>query len=123
MKSVLAALAVTSAILAAPAPAHALQDGKELLQDCTRGNPFSNGYCEGFIVGVLATHLSPWVVNLQQGKTYFCIPPKVTFRELAAVVEKYLADNPSRHRYRADTNVWTAVTEAFPCSNEKNAAQ
>ena len=118
MKSVLAALAVMFAVLATTAPAYALQNGKELLQDCTRGSPFSKGYCEGFVAGVLAAHLSPWVVNLQRGRTYFCIPPKITFQELAVVVEKYLAENPSRHRYRADTNVWTAVTEAFPCSEE-----
>ncbi len=99
-------------------PAHALQDGRQLHSDCTRGNPFSEGYCEGFVVGVLSTHLSPWVINLQKGRKFFCIPANVTFKEMAEIVEKYLAENPDRHQYRADTNVWTAVTEAFPCSTE-----
>ncbi len=118
MKSVLAAAFGFLAIMSTTAPAQALQDGRQLYLDCTRGNPFSEGYCEGFIVGVLAAHLSPWVVNLQQGRTYFCIPAKVTFNELAEVVEKYLVENPARHRYRADTNVWSAVTEAYPCSKD-----
>ena len=99
-------------------PAHALQDGRQLYTDCTRGNAFSEGYCEGFIVGVLSAHLSPWVINLQQGRTYFCIPPQVTFKEVAEIVQKYLSENPGRRRYRADVNIWTAATEAFPCANQ-----
>jgi len=60
--------------------------------------------------------MSPWVVNLQKGRTYFCIPGDVTFKQITEVVEKYLAENPNRQRYRADINVWTAMTEAYPCS-------
>ena len=50
-------------------PAEALPDGKELYGDCTRSDPYSAGYCEGFVIGVLSAHMSPWVVNLQKGKT------------------------------------------------------
>ena len=117
MKSVLSAV-IGVFVLLTIAPAYALPDGRQLYLDCTRGNPFSEGYCEGFVVGVLSTHLSPWVVNLQKGRTYFCIPGNVTFKQMTEIVEKYLAENPSRHRHRADTNVWTAMTEAFPCSKE-----
>jgi hypothetical protein len=99
-------------------PAHALQDGRQLYSDCTRGNPFSEGYCEGFIVGVLSAHLSPWVINLQKGRSYICIPGNVTFKEMAEIVQRYLAEHPYRHRYWADINIWTAATEAFPCSSE-----
>lgn len=115
MKSVFAVVIAVFALLAAE-PARALQNGSELHSDCTRGNPFSEGYCEGFIVGVLSAHLSPWVINLQKGRTYFCIPGNLNFKELTEIVEKYLVENPSRRRYRADINVWTAMTEAFPCS-------
>lgn len=115
MKSLLAAVIAVFVLLAAE-PTHALQNGSDLHSDCTRGNPFSQGYCEGFIIGVLSAHLSPWVINLQKGRTYFCIPGEVTFKQITEIVEKYLADNPSRNRYRADINVWTAMTEAFPCS-------
>ena len=114
MKSVLAVMIAVFVLMAAE-PAHALQNGKELQSDCSRGNPFSEGYCEGFIIGVLSAHLSPWVINLQKGRTYFCIPGSVTFKQISEVVQKYMDDNPSRSRYRADINIWTAVTEAYPC--------
>jgi hypothetical protein len=117
MKSVFAA-AITLLVFSTLSPVHALPDGRELHTDCARGNAFSEGYCEGFVVGVLAAHMSPWVVNLQKGRRYFCIPGNVTFKQMTEIVEKYLAENPGRHRYRADTNVWTAMTEAFPCSND-----
>ena len=117
MKSQVAALIAGFALFTA-GPAQALQDGKELHSDCSRGNAFSEGYCEGFIVGVLSAHLSPWVVNLQQGRTYFCIPPNVTFKQMAEIVQKYLAENPSRHRYNATNTIWTAATEAFPCEKQ-----
>lgn len=117
MKSVLAVV-IAIFVFSTSLPAYALPDGRELHSDCTRGNPFSEGYCEGFVVGVLSAHMSPWVVSLQKGRKYFCIPGNVTFRQMTEIVEKYLAENPSRHRYRADTNVWTAITEAFPCSKD-----
>ena len=117
MKSVLAAV-IGIFIILTTMPAHALQDGRQLHSDCTRGNPFSEGYCEGFVVGVLSTHLSPWVINLQNGRKFICIPANVTFKQMTEIVEKYLAENPGRRQYRADTNVWTAVTEAFPCSTD-----
>ena len=115
MKSMLAAVVAVVALLAAE-PTHALQNGSELNSDCARGNAFSEGYCEGFIIGVLSAHMSPWVINLQKGRTYFCIPGDLTFKQITEVVQKFMVDNPGRSRYRADINIWTAATEAFPCS-------
>ena len=111
-------LAIVAFAVLSSGPAHALQDGRQLHSDCTRGNAFSEGYCEGFIVGVLSAHLSPWVISLQNGRSYICIPGNVTFKQIAEIVQKYLADNPNRRRYRADINIWSAATEAFPCSDE-----
>lgn len=99
-------------------PVYALQDGRQLFTDCSRDNAYSDGFCEGFIAGVVSAHLSPWVISLQKGRTYFCIPGDVTFKQMAKIVEKYLADNPDHHRYRADNSIWTAATEAFPCPSK-----
>lgn len=111
------ALAIGVSALVLTGPAHALPDGKELYSDCTRGNSFSEGYCEGFIIGVLSAHMSPWVINLQKGRTYFCIPGNVTFQEITKTIVKYIVNHPSRQRYRADVNIWTAATESYPCKD------
>jgi len=108
-------LAIGLCVLSASGPAAALPDGKELLSDCSRGDAFSKGYCEGYIIGVLSAHMSPWVINLQKGRTYFCIPGNLTYEDITKAVKKYIADNPKRRRYRADINIWTAATEAYPC--------
>jgi len=96
-------------------PVYALQDGKHLQADCTRGNSFADGYCEGFIIGVLSAHMSPWVISLQKGRTYFCIPGNLTFKQITAAIQKYLSEHANLHRYRADVNIWTAATETYPC--------
>ena len=54
MKSVLTAAAIGVCAVFSVVPAHALQDGRQLYLDCTRGNAFSEGYCEGFVAGVHA---------------------------------------------------------------------
>lgn len=102
-------------------PASAMQEGRDLHRECLRTNAYSNGYCEGFIIGVLSAHMSPWVINLQKGRTYFCIPGNLTFQQIAKAVQQYLADNPKKLRHRADINIWTAATEAFPCSQQQSS--
>jgi hypothetical protein len=53
------------------------------------------------------------------GGSTFCIPGHTTYRQLGAIVKKYLDDHPARWQHRGDSEITLALNEAFPCQKQK----
>lgn len=69
------------------------------------GSAFKSGLFRGYVAGV---------VDLGD-ELLFCTGPGVTAGQYAAVVAKYLKNNPEKWNKSADSLVVEALREAFPC--------
>jgi hypothetical protein len=41
-----------------------------------------------------------------------CVAQKMTYKQIVAIVDKYMADNPSQWHFTMPSLIWTAVAEA-----------
>ena len=98
------------------ANALAVQTGNELLdylesQDSTRsiaGSFYVAGVIEGFVVASSD--------NATRSK-FLCLPDNgLPVRQQAAIVKKYLTDNPEKRHEASRVLVVVAMSKAFPCS-------
>jgi hypothetical protein len=78
------------------------------IKDMCRKNEarFGDGLCMGFIMGV---H------DLASGSNEVCAPKGVTIGQVMDVVKKYLNDHPEKGHYSADSVIWIALQEVWPC--------
>jgi len=76
---------------------------KERLADAHDSS--SRGMAVGYIAGVYDT----------SSGVLICSPTEVTTGQLAAIVQKYLADNPQTLHITAHQLVINALSAAFPC--------
>ena len=120
-KLLLAAVAVVT--LALPIRVEAL-DANELYNHCRYLGPETNVsaevrinriWCMGYVAGAWETGLPAWEAYVPD----FCteLPPaeKVTYRQMADVVRKYLIDNPNMRHLHAGEVIARAIEELWPC--------
>lgn len=88
--------------------------GNDLLQRCGSEALSDQTFCLGYIAGVLDSYRD---LNgtLEPGAGIFCEPSGSTGRQYAAVIVKYLNENPERLHARGSYLALTAMTKAFPC--------
>jgi hypothetical protein len=88
--------------------------GARLYEDCKSENPFNQGYCGGYVTGVVAT-----LVNLQRYRqlpdTALCIPDDVSKGQLVEAVVKYLENYPRQRDRQAVNLVPEALNAEYPC--------
>ena len=103
--------------------------GNTLLKACERTqgtqneDPWADGFCEGFIIGVYDTIEELIDTNLLPSGThnvsgYYCLQRQLPNDQIIRVVKKYLEDNPADLHYRATILIDLALREAFgpnPC--------
>lgn len=106
-----AALAVAVIVAAmAPAPAGAFQTGNSLHGDCLDQPAGPTGACVAYLAGVID--------GMWWGKpNTICFPDGVTQGQAAAVIVKYMRENPERMHLSAPVLVADALMPAFPCPN------
>jgi hypothetical protein len=85
--------------------------------------PFSNGFCAGFIDGVLEAQVM-WEVFESKGSVgtlkrnpqlSFCLPAEVTNGQVVKIFTKYLDDHPEELHEPAALLLVTSLRKAFPC--------
>ena len=103
-------------LLLAPFAAADDDTGARLYEDCKSENPFNQGYCGGYVVGIVAT-----MVNLQRyhmlPDTALCIPEDVSKAQLVEAVLKYLETYPRQRDRQAINLVPEALNAEYPCRN------
>ena len=99
------------------AEARAFINGKELLRLCDGAAESHYGRatdCLGYITGLSDSH--EVFVDLGLFKKQWCWPPEgISNREMAAIVHRYLQDNPGLLEKSAALISSFALFEAFPC--------
>lgn len=89
----------------------AVDDGNDLLDVCTKGDYFSDGYCLGYIRG-----LSNGVdMVLYTNKQQICYRQGITLGQIRDVVIAYIRRNPAKRNENAMVLVSWASAEAWPC--------
>lgn len=78
--------------------------GKQLFEDCQRGDKF----CLGYVMGATAS-------RAEHGSS-ICLPAGVTGDHVADIVKAWLADHPKEHDLAASHLVFQALKEKFPCN-------
>ncbi|UCD68148.1 MAG: hypothetical protein JSW48_15415 [Betaproteobacteria bacterium] len=119
MKTILAVLLASAAMLATPAQA---VDGNELYQwgrewkrsdtQNARDAGSFTGYIQGFID--LHTDLSDPEIGIIKAK-FFCVPARTQRGQAFDAVMRYLEAHPEKHRFTASSLVASGLWEAFPC--------
>lgn len=107
-------IAAALLVTATPASARetAVDDGNDLLDVCTKGDYFSDGYCLGYIRG-----LSNGVdMVLYTSKQRICYGPNITIGQIRDVVVSYIRRNPAKRNENAMVLVSWASAEAWPCN-------
>ena len=82
--------------------------GNELWEHCQKDLYFDQGYCHGYIQGVLDGAFSQ----------LSCLPRDVTAGQASAVVIVHLSGNPQILHMGAHELIHRALTEAWPCKEE-----
>lgn len=88
--------------------------GERLYADCKSDKPFNQGYCGGYVVGVVAN-----MVNMQRYRVLpdsaLCVPEDVSKQQLVDAVVKYLEAYPRQRARQAVNLVPEALTAEYPC--------
>ena len=82
--------------------------GNELLEHCQKDLHFHQGYCHGYIEGVLDGAFSQ----------LSCLPRDVTAGQAFAVVIYHLDTNPQIRHMDAHELIHRALKEAWPCKGQ-----
>jgi len=56
-----------------------------------------------------------FVKNNLNLKGDFCIPKNIIAKQLVDIVTQYLKEHPADRHYTAASEVYVAITNAFPC--------
>jgi hypothetical protein len=89
----------------------AFKNGNLLKGDCDSKVSFSNGLCDGYIVGVADTMAGGDTINGFRA----CFPSDVTAKQVLDVARQYLDQNPAQRHSTAVGLLAKALEEAFPC--------
>jgi len=104
---IIAGLVLSAALVS---PVHAIT-GNDLKEACDDDEFHSEVRCTSYIAGaadsIMRLVASQWI----------CTPPEgVQYRQITAIVEKYIRDHPKNLHYDASSLVEFALKGAFPCS-------
>jgi hypothetical protein len=99
-----------SMIACLPSASADWQSGTTLLEHCVGQRIL---FCHGYIEGIIDMEM--FVKNNLNLKGDFCIPKNVTAKQLVDIVTQYLNEHPVERRYTAASEVYIAITSAFPC--------
>jgi Rap1a immunity proteins len=104
--------AAAAALLLAGEARSDMMTGNELYDFCTVGE---GGFCVGYITGVAeALRGAQELREASMGGRTFCVPRKVSRRQLADIVTTYLRDHPAEPL--AMISVHVVLVQNFPCS-------
>lgn len=79
------------------------------------------GYCIGLIDGLVTFNYVYETVLQAEGKgdaVQMCLPERVSTRQMAEVIVKFLDDNPSRLQDSGQALAAQALVTAYPCDQE-----
>lgn len=92
------------------------KDGTELAKYCAEGDKMGNwlyiGLCEGYIIGAVDSYSSTQTLLNER---MFDLPANMTHGDIVKVVRKHMDEHPEMLKKAADSIVWTALHEAYPC--------
>jgi hypothetical protein len=83
---------------------------------CNSQSDYEKGMCLGYIVGVVDSFKTTSTVKGE--KKIFCIPQGVTSGQLVLVLKKSMQEHPETLHLPASAHTLSALTAAFPCSQE-----
>jgi|SRR5882672_6784813 len=104
------------------------ETGNDFLRVCDikESNPtVTDGVCIGYVNGVLeGFNMAMRLGQVARHATittgsFFCLPSESTMGQKYRVVVKYMNDHPEKTHNPTELLILDAVTEAFPCKNEK----
>lgn len=79
----------------------------EIYAQCDSARGSNASYmCLGYVTGI---------IDILSELKQVCTPPQVTVEQAKDVALKYLRDNPKDRAYTASSEIYLALTEAFPC--------
>jgi hypothetical protein len=103
-------------VFAMQAPARAdsyTMTGNQLLTFCEGQNSFSQGVCQGYVLGVADHYLTNGIDEILR----ICIVSRVTRKQVVDVAVAFLQSRPEKRQYIAEGVVWEALHDAFPCKS------
>ena len=106
----------TALVFAVQAPANAdsyTMTGNQLLTFCEGQNSFSQGMCQGYVLGVADHYLTNGIDDILR----ICIVSRVTRKQVVDVAVAFLQSRPEKRQYIAEGVVWEALHDAFPCKS------
>ena len=80
------------------------------------------GYCIGLIDGLVTFNYVYEAVLEREGNStmvQMCLPQRISTRQSAEVIVKYLQDNPNRLHQSGQALAAQALVTAYPCNQEK----
>ena len=132
MNRLLMIIALFFVITATPVMA-VKRSGSDLLVDCanlietesletvSKDNLLGMGYCIGLIDGLVTFNYVYESVLQTEGNgnlVQMCLPQRISTRQSAVVIVKYLEDNPSRLHESGQALAAQALVNAYPCKQE-----
>jgi hypothetical protein len=75
-------------------------------------------FCAGYVSGVLDAREMQFAMDRSdhiKGRNQYCRPTEVTNGQVFRVLKKWLENNPDKLHQRADSIIFVAMLEAFPC--------
>ncbi len=128
------ALTVALFVLMTALPAFAVQrSGRDLAVDCsnliktesaeslTKDKILGVGYCIGLIDGLVTFNYVYETVLQAEGNgdaIQMCLPERISTRQLAATIVKFLEDNPGRLQDSGQALAAQALVTAYPCDQD-----
>lgn len=99
--------------------ASAGQTGREFLELCGGGDPWTEGYCTGYITG--AGELIDGLLIEEDAKLLFdgkafCLPDDLNRGDVRDLVLAFLRKRPDVHEKQMTSITWAALIDAFPCN-------
>lgn len=127
LKSLFAAMTVI--LLSSTGPKSQNVDGNHLLSACSEDNLATQGYCIGYIIGViegtrygiaypmmLGGEEDMGEVNTMSNNLLMnCPPDNIQYGQYIDIAKNYLKDNPQERHYPARGLVLHSLQQAFPC--------
>jgi len=80
------------------------------------------GYCIGLIDGLVTFNYVYEAVLEREGNStmvQMCLPQRISTRQSAEIIVKYLQDNPNRLHQSGQALAAQALVTAYPCNQEK----
>jgi len=82
--------------------------GNKLIDECTNTRQFADGFCYGYITGIVDA------MNMEN-PTCMKGGSGISVRQVHDVAVQYLQSHPADRNYSADSLVRTAINDAFSC--------